>query len=151
MNEAFKENSKDIEFDERGKTFNEDKLGGIEGEMEDASNEESKVDIARGIKETSFEDSEVMADEMDGKFNENGRYITNDRRDESFNKDNEGIAEYKMDENSEEDSTSEVDIEYITNDGMDETTNEDSNGAIDKDLEDGYALGNVVFLLTHKR
>ena len=142
MNEAFKENSKDIEFDERGETSNEDKLGDILGEMEDASNEESKVDIARGIEKTSFEDSEVMAEEMDGKFDEEGRYITNDRKHESFNEDNEGSAEYKMDESSEED------IEYVTNDSMDETINEHRHGPIDEDLEDGYALGNVLSFLT---
>ena len=148
MNEAFKENSKDIEFDERGETSNEDKLGDIEGEIEDASNEESKIDIAQGIEKTSFEDSEVMANEMDGKFDEDGRYIINDRRDESFNEDNDGRAEYKMDERSEEDSIPEEYIEYITiNDGMEETINEHKHGAIDEDLEDGYAQGNVVFNL----
>ena len=147
MNEAFKENSKDIEFDERGETSNEDKLRDIEGEM-DASNEESIVDIARGIEKTSFEDSEVMAEEMDGKYDEDGRYITNDRRDERFNEDNEGSAEYKMDESSEEDKIPEEDIEYVTNDSMDETINEHRHGPMDEDLEDGYALGNVLTFLT---
>ena len=148
MNEAFKENNKDIGFEERGETSNEDKLGDIEGEMEDASNEESKVDIARGIEKTSFEDSEVMAEEMDGKFDEDGRYITNDRRDERFNEDNEGSAEYKMDGSSEEDKIPEEDIEYVTNGSMDETINEHRHGPIDEDLEDGYALGNVLSFLT---
>ena len=150
MNEAFKENSHDIEFDARGETFNEDKLGDIDGEMEDASNEESKVDIARGIEKTTLEDSEVMADEMDGKFDEDGRYITNDRRDESFNEDNEGIAEKKkMDESSEEDSIPEEYIEYITDDGMDKPINA-RHGATDEDLEDGYSpfVGNVLSFLT---